>query len=144
PSNRTHYLNILHASWPAGLVLGSALGWVLDDQFVLDWRIQLGLYLIPVALYGLMFLGQAMPKSEASKQGLSIGEMFKDVGLLGGAIVCYLLAQFFASILGPYFEAESYLPKLIGGDFWPWVPLVLGGAIGGALWVTIGVITNFS
>ena len=26
PSNRTHYLNILHASWPAGMVLGSAAG----------------------------------------------------------------------------------------------------------------------
>ena len=23
PNNRTHYLNILHASWPAGLILGS-------------------------------------------------------------------------------------------------------------------------
>ena len=22
PNNRTHYLNILHASWPAGLVIG--------------------------------------------------------------------------------------------------------------------------
>jgi MFS family permease len=132
PSNRTHYLNILHASWPAGLVLGSALGWVLDDQFELDWRIQLGLYLIPVALYGLMFLGQDMPKSEASKQGLSIGEMFKDVGFLGGAVVCYLLAQFFASILGPYFAPSSY------------VPLAIGGSIGGFLWIAIGVITNFS
>src|SRR5690349_21741583 len=49
PSNRTHYLNILHASWPAGLALGSALGWVLDDQFLLDWKIQLGLHLLPVA-----------------------------------------------------------------------------------------------
>lgn len=132
PSNRTHYLNILHASWPAGLVLGSALGWVLDDQFALDWKIQLGLYLIPVALYGLMFLGQDMPKSEASKEGLSIGEMFKDVGLLGGAVVCYLLAQFFAGILGPYFASDSL------------VPLIVGGVIGGILWVTIGVITNFS
>src|SRR4026208_414529 len=26
PQNRTHFLNILHASWPAGLVIGSALG----------------------------------------------------------------------------------------------------------------------
>jgi hypothetical protein len=92
----------------------------------------LGLYLIPVALYGLMFLGQHMPKSEASKQGLSIGEMFKDVGFLGGAVICYLLAQFFASILGPYFEADSY------------VPLAIGGVIGGGLWIGIGLITNFS
>src|SRR3954451_7567508 len=29
PSNRTHYLNILHASWPAGMVIGSVIGWIL-------------------------------------------------------------------------------------------------------------------
>src|SRR6186713_1506096 len=84
PNNRTHYLNILHASWPAGLILGSALGWVLDDMVQLHWKYQLALYLIPTALYGLMFMGQSFPKSEASEKGLSLGEMFKDVGIIGG------------------------------------------------------------
>src|SRR6476620_1771989 len=68
PSNRTHYLNILHASWPAGLVIGAVLGWILDDKMNLPWKLQLSLYLIPTVAYGLMFLGQNMPKSEASKQ----------------------------------------------------------------------------
>ena len=31
PHNRTHYLNILHASWPAGLVLGGLVGWILGE-----------------------------------------------------------------------------------------------------------------
>jgi len=31
PSNRTHYLNILHASWPAGMVIGAVAGWVFVD-----------------------------------------------------------------------------------------------------------------
>src|SRR5262245_24884670 len=92
PTNRTHYLNILHASWPLGLVLGGAIGWVLDDQYKWPWKWQLGLYMVPVLLYGLLFLGQRMPKSEAAKRGLSIGEMFKDVGLLGGLVVCFLLS----------------------------------------------------
>jgi MFS family permease len=99
PNNRTHFLNILHASWPAGLVIGSALGWLLDDKMKLSWQIQLSLYLIPTLGYGLMFLGQHMPKSEASMKGLSLGEMFKDVGLLGALIVCYLLALFCQSAL---------------------------------------------
>src|SRR4026209_749381 len=47
PNNRTHYLNILHASRPAGLVLGGALGWVLDDELKLSWQLQLSLYLVP-------------------------------------------------------------------------------------------------
>lgn len=100
PENRTHYLNILHASWPAGLVLGSAMGWVLDDQMHLAWKAQLGLFLIPTVLYGIMFMGQHMPKSEASAKGVSMGTMFKDVGILGSVVVCYLLSIFFATMLG--------------------------------------------
>src|SRR6187399_3702379 len=58
PSNRTHYLNILHASWPAGLVIGGLVGWVLGEHFAWHWKWQLGLFLIPTVLYGLMFYGQ--------------------------------------------------------------------------------------
>ncbi|HEY1048803.1 MAG TPA: MFS transporter, partial [Prosthecobacter sp.] len=47
PENRTHYLNILHASWPAGMVLGSVAGWVLDDKMQIGWKTQLALYLVP-------------------------------------------------------------------------------------------------
>ena len=100
PENRTHYLNLLHASWPAGLVLGAAAGWILDDKFAVNWRYQLALYLIPTVAYGLMFMGQHFPKSEASRKGLKLGEMLKDVGVLGALAVCYLLALFFNGPLG--------------------------------------------
>lgn len=94
PHNRTHYLNLLHASWPAGMILGVVAGWILDDKMQVHWKYQLALYLIPTVIYGLMFLGQKMPKSEASEKGLGLGEMFKDVGILGALVVCYLLALF--------------------------------------------------
>ena len=70
PQNRTHYLNILHASWPAGLVLGGLVGWILGDQMHLSWKLQLGLFLVPTVGYGLMFMGQSFPKSEASASAL--------------------------------------------------------------------------
>jgi len=123
PEKRTHYLNILHASWPAGLVLGSAIGWVLDDKLEWNWKYQLALYLIPTVIYGAMFYKQIMPKSEASAKGIKLGEMFKDVGILGGLVVCYLLALFFGGLFGNP---------------------VVGYAIGGALLLVIGFITNFS
>src|SRR5258706_2126916 len=88
PNNRTHYLNILHASWPAGLVLGGFAGWSLGATW--PWKAQLALFLIPTLVYGFMFLGQHMPKSEASEKGLSLGEMLQDVGMLGGAVGCLL------------------------------------------------------
>ena len=32
PNNRTHFLNIMHASWPVGILLGAMVSWVLDDN----------------------------------------------------------------------------------------------------------------
>ena len=107
PEKRTHYLNILHASWPAGLVLGGLCGWSLDDKLGWGWKEQLVLYLIPTVVYGYMFFGQKFPKSEASEKGLGLGEMFKDVGILGGLVVCYLLVLFCNGNLG-FDLASSY------------------------------------
>lgn len=130
PNNRTHYLNILHASWPAGLILGGVLGWVLDDRMKLDWKLQLSLYLIPTVIYGIMFLGQGFPKSEASKKGLKLGDMLQDVGILGGLVVCFLLSMFMGDVLKP----------LLGDDNAKYA----GYAVGGGLLVVVGVITKFS
>ena len=130
PNNRTHYLNILHASWPAGLILGGALGWILDDRMKLDWKLQLSLYLIPTVIYGVMFLGQSFPKSEASQKGLKLGDMLKDVGLLGGLVVCFLVSMFFGDVLKP----------LLGEDNAKYI----GYAVGGALLMAVGVVTQFS
>ncbi len=99
PKNRTHYMNILHASWPAGLIVGGIIGYTLGESGV-SWKIQLSLYLIPTVIYGILFLGQKFPKSEAAAKGLSFGEMFKDIGVLGSIVACFLLSLFFANALG--------------------------------------------
>lgn len=132
PNKRTHYLNILHASWPAGLILGGILGWILDDRIKLDWKIQLSLYLIPTVIYGIMFMGQSFPKSEASKKGLKLGEMLQDVGILGGLVVCFLLSMFLGDVL-------KGVPGL-GEDNARYA----GYAVGFGLLVVVGVITKFS
>ncbi|MBX3439013.1 MAG: MFS transporter, partial [Planctomycetaceae bacterium] len=84
PKNKTHYLNILHAGWPAGLVLGGLASAMMatkvgTDGTVLapavDWKIQMSLFLIPVVVFGAMLLGQKFPKSEAAAAGATLGEM---------------------------------------------------------------------
>src|SRR5436309_3146169 len=139
PNNRTHFLNILHASWPAGLVIGSALGWLLDDKLQWSWQVQLSLYLIPVIGYGLMFFGQHMPKSEASVKGLKLGEMFKDVGMLGALIVCFLLALFFSGVLEPLFASKAAAPDAAAKT-----ARMVGYGIGGGLLIVVGILTRFS
>ena len=104
--NRTHYLNILHASWPAGLVIGSASGWVLDDIFHVGWKMQFALFLIPTVLYGIFFFAQHFPKSEASQKGLKLGEMFQDVGILvRWSSACSL--RFFCRCAGTTFDPSQ-------------------------------------
>ncbi|MGB7327253.1 MAG: MFS transporter [Rubripirellula sp.] len=129
PKQRTHYLNILHASWPAGLVLGSAMGWVLDDAVGMYWKWQLALFLLPTVVYGIMFLGQRFPKSEASERGLSLAQMFKEIGLLGGAVACFLIALFFGEVLKPVLADNAQY---------------VGYAIGAVLLVAVGFLTKFS
>jgi len=127
PKDRTHYLNILHASWPAGLVLGGLVGWFLGEgPDAMSWKIQLALFLVPTVLYGVLFMGQSFPKSEASAKGLSIGEMLKDVGVLGAAVACYLLVLFFQNAL-QLSPAVSYVAGavILGG-----VAVMTGFSIG--------------
>lgn len=131
PNNRTHFLNLLHASWPAGMIIGVSLGWLLDDKLEWNWKYQLALYLIPTAIYGIMFMGQKFPRSEAAEKGASLGEMFKDVGMLGALVVGVLLALFFADFL-----------KLfgVGGDS----AKNVGYVVGGVAVILVGAITRFS
>lgn len=124
PNNRTHYLNILHASWPAGLVAGGAIGWLLGDQVGWHWKAQLALFLGPTVLYGFLFYGQHMPQSEASQRGLSLASMLKDVGLLGALVLCFLLALFFDDALG--------------------LPQTWAYSLAGVLLILVGLVTKFS
>jgi MFS family permease len=140
--NRTHYLNILHASWPAGLVIGSASGWVLDDIYQVHWKYQFALFLVPTVLYGLMFFGQHFPKSEASQKGLSLGQMFKDVGILGGLIVCLLLSLFFSSVITPILTPANATPEQ--ADTAARTATYLGYGVSGVLLIAVAVLTNFS
>ena len=139
PRNRTHYLNILHASWPAGLVLGGLVGWILGEGMQVNWKIQLGLFLVPTALYGIAFMGQSFPKSEASAKGLSVGQMLQDVGILGALIACFLVGLFFRDQLG------GILAFFTGSTFFAsstWSALAWGAAL--VLVLIVGIKTSFA
>ena len=139
PRNRTHYLNILHASWPAGLVLGGLVGWILGEGMQVSWKIQLGLFLVPTVLYGFAFFGQAFPKSEAHEKGLSVWEMMKEVGVLGALVACFLIGLFFKDQLGgilAFFSGSTFFASST------WSLLCWG--VAAVLLIIVGVKTNFS
>lgn len=122
PNHRTHYLNILHASWPAGMVVGGLTIYFFGGS--ISWQTLLVVFLVPTVFYGVLFLGQSMPRSEAQRSGLSFAAMFRDVGLLGAAVICLLLSQFFGNFIG--------------------LDSSIAYGIAGALLIAAGVITRFS
>ncbi len=108
PNNRTHYLNILHAGWPAGLVLGGLASFFMVGK--VQWEVQWALFLIPVVLYGLMCLGQHFPKSEASEKGVSVGSMLSEF-----AAPLLLVLLFIHALVG-YVElgTDSWISNITG------------------------------
>ena len=138
PKNRTHYLNILHASWPLGMILGAIITLLVGNHW--SWKAQLGLYLIPTVIYGFMFFGQSFPKSEASAKGLKLGEMMKDVGILGSSVAGVLLYLFTRDALGGNILFGLTQSEFFISATWNYISMAVG--VGFVAWVA--VLTSFS
>lgn len=85
---KTKWLNILHAGWPGGLVLGGMLAVGLGDA---DWRLKVGLLLIPAVAYGVILLRCRFPVQERVAAGVSYRDMLGEAGGLGMFIVLSLI-----------------------------------------------------
>ena len=93
--NKTHWLNILHAGWPGGLVLGGLLTvgiglFAVTDGTSQIWRWQMGLVLVPTVIYGLLLVGQKFPVQERVAAGVSYKDMLREFGW-GSAYICSFL-----------------------------------------------------
>ena len=100
PKEKTHWLNILHAGWPGGLILGALLG-LLFRLGRVGWQAQMCVFLLPTLAYGLMMFRQSFPHSEARVHGVTIGRMLEEIGLLGAVVVILLIGLWLRSDVFP-------------------------------------------
>ncbi|HTU25486.1 MAG TPA: MFS transporter, partial [Pirellulales bacterium] len=93
--NKTHWLNILHAGWPGGLVLGGLLaigiGFIGTGGESAIWRWQMAVVLLPTILYGIVLFGQKFPVQERVAAGVSYKDMLAEFGWGSAYIVSFLL-----------------------------------------------------
>jgi len=115
PKQKTHYLNILHAGWPGGLILGGLLAFCfVGEKCVvtrLRWEIPMMFFLIPTLWYGFITIKEKFPISEARAAGVKFGEMIAE---FAAPVLLFLL--FLHALVG-YVElgTDSWITNIMGG-----------------------------
>jgi MFS family permease len=77
---KTRKLNMLHAWWPGGLVIGGLIAAFLTRAFDASWQIKLGAIAVPAIAYLVMALSLAYPKTERVVSNISTGAMWREAG----------------------------------------------------------------
>ena len=101
---KTKYLNILHAGWPGGLVLGGLVAIAVSFMDPANvpgslWQWQVGLVLVPTLVYGFMLLNQRFPVQERVAANVSYFEMLREFGAGSCFVVCFFLVAGLNQIL---------------------------------------------
>jgi MFS family permease len=90
PNERTHKLNVLHAWWPGGLIIGGLAAYAITRimglsaagvsarTLTLGWQIKLATILLPAVTYGILIGGQRFPVTERVAAGVATRDMFRE------------------------------------------------------------------
>ncbi len=111
--NKTHKLNVLHAWWPGGMVVGGLTA-VLLTQLGASWQVKLSSILVPAVIYLVMVLGQEYPRTERVQSNVSTGEMFKEATKPMFLLLFACMWMTAASELGPDQWFPSIMKQLTG------------------------------
>ena len=117
---KTHKLNVLHAWWPGGLMIGGLIAYALTKTLGLEgatgealtfgWQVKLGVVIVPSVIFGLMILGQRFPPTERIAAGVSTGEMIREMWRPMFLLWFVLMWMTAATELGP----DQWMPSVMG------------------------------
>ena len=79
PDDKTHKLNVLHAWWPGGIIIGGLVSLALG-YWGFGWQARLAVVLLPAVTFGFMVIGTKFPPTERVAAGVSAKGMFKELG----------------------------------------------------------------
>lgn len=112
PDNQTHYLNILHAGWPAGMIIGGlfAAGFMGNAPFITEipWAVAMSFFVVFVVAYGVLAFPEKFPET--------VGESSSDFGVLFSCFASapFILLLVLHGLIG-YMElgVDSWMTKLM-------------------------------
>ncbi len=78
PEEKTHRLNILHAWWPAGIVVGGLMGMAIT-ALGLPWELNMLVLMLPALVLAWMVATSIFPVTERVAAGVSYGDMLAEL-----------------------------------------------------------------
>jgi MFS family permease len=115
---KTQRLNMLHAWWPGGMIIGGLLAVALTEFFHAGWEVKLSTILVPALIYLLLAISLRYPVTERVQSRVSTAQMWREA-VKPGFIVLFCCMWLTAAIeLGPdqWFPAvmQALAPQLQG------------------------------
>lgn len=114
--DKTKWLNILHAGWPGGLVIGGVL--IIFLFTGIYWKAKIALILIPTVIYAFMLWNKSFPVQERVAAGVSYKDMLKEVGALGALIISYMIFAEIGRVAGTNIIVVYVLTALAAISFY--------------------------
>jgi MFS family permease len=97
---KTKWLNILHAGWPGGLVVGGLITAALGTTGQEHWLILIAVVIVPAIIFLVMLLGAEYPLNERVASGTTYREMLGELGAVGAFIASWLVVAQFDQVFG--------------------------------------------
>lgn len=110
PDEKTRKLNMLHAWWPGGLVIGGLVAVALTMMFDASWQVKLACIAVPAVVYLVMAMTLEYPKTERVASNVSTGEMWRETGKPLFLILFVCMWMTAAAELGP----DQWFPTVMG------------------------------
>ncbi len=110
---KTRMLNVLHAWWPGGLIIGGLAAYGLGLMGA-AWQIKLSLILVPAAIYLFMAIAQPYPNTERVASNVSTGDMWREAARPMFLLLFVCMWMTAAVELGPDQWFPSVMSSLTG------------------------------
>ena len=110
PDEKTRKLNMLHAWWPGGLVIGGLVAVALTTTFNASWQVKLACIAVPAVVYLVMAMTLEYPKTERVASNVSTGDMWRETGKPLFLILFVCMWMTAAVELGP----DQWFPTVMG------------------------------
>lgn len=115
---KTQRLNMLHAWWPGGMIVGGAIAVAMTSWFHARWEAKLATILVPALIYLIMASSLRYPPTERVQQNVSTAAMWREAARPGFVLLFCCMWLTAAIELGPdqWFPAvmQALAPQLQG------------------------------